>query len=85
MIEHFCYTYKHLAAEIVLAHWVMQEKRGKLLNKHCTRENLLMFLQDMGRDDILSHIKASSRRENEQIQTRRDMNDMINVIENTRL
>ena len=85
VIEHFCYTYKHLAAEIVLSHWVMQEKRGKLLNKHCNRANLLMFLDEMGRDDILSHIKASSRRENEQIQTRTDMNEMINVIENTRL
>lgn len=85
VIEHFCYTYKHLAAEIVLAHWVMQQKRGKSLNKQCTRDNLLLFLEDMGRDDILNHIKASSRRENEQMQTGRDVNELISVVENTRL
>ena len=85
MIEHFCYTYKHLAAEVVLSHWVMQQKRGKLLNKQCTRENLFSFLEDMGREDILNHIRASGRRENEQMQTGNDMDNLINVVEDTRL
>ena len=85
VIEHFCYTYKHLPAEVVLTHWVMQEKRGKHLDRACTRENLLSYLEDMGRDDIINHIRASSGRENEQIQTGKDMDQLINVMETTRL
>lgn len=85
VIEHFCYTYRLLAAEIVLSHWVLQEKRGKLLNRRCTRHNLLAYLEDMGREDILRYIKSSSRRENEQIQTATDMNSFVEIIEATRL
>lgn len=85
VIEHFCYTYKHLAAEIVLSHWVMQQKRGKSMNRQCTRDNLLSYLEEMGRDDILKYIKVSSRRQNEQIQTDEDMDVFIDVMEATHL
>jgi hypothetical protein len=58
IIEHFCYTYRYLAAKVVFIQWMVRHRKtiaGKqpdLLCPPCNHDILLQFLDSHDRDDI---------------------------------
>ncbi|XP_053391590.1 uncharacterized protein LOC123563762 [Mercenaria mercenaria] len=72
IIEHFCYTYRSLAANVVLTHWMLTERHHMLehgqstSNPPCNWDSLVQFLDAHGRDDITVILRST--RENEHVE-----------------
>lgn len=63
IIEHFVYTYRVLAAKVVLVHWVLSYSVGKI-PLECNFENLELFLEEHGREDVLRILRTDRCNEN---------------------
>lgn len=59
VIEHFCYTYRELAAHVVFTHWMLQDHNGKS-SIHCSHDSLARFIEDIDRVDILNIVKSQN-------------------------
>lgn len=74
IIEHFCYTYRTLAAHVVLTHWILRERHHLLehgqstSNPLCTWDNLVQFLDAHGRDDVTVMLRSRYYNENEHVE-----------------
>jgi len=58
IIEHFCYTYRELAAKVVLAYWLQTSEQGEV-TMSCNRDNLAVFLTRCDRDDVMNVMRRA--------------------------
>ncbi|KAH3862128.1 uncharacterized protein LOC127866169 [Dreissena polymorpha] len=60
IIEHFCYTYRELAAKVIIAYWMRQSGcHGQVNCPTFCRDSLSEFLQQYDRQDVLTVLRTS--------------------------
>ncbi|WAQ96616.1 hypothetical protein MAR_029306, partial [Mya arenaria] len=59
IIEHFCFTYRELAAKVVFAHWMRESHRPDYVSIPCCWESLATFAGQHDREDVLKVIRQT--------------------------
>ena len=65
IIEHFCFSYRELAASVILIHWLRMYQKG-ICDVKCDHDHLGAFLEEMQRDDIRNILVSEKTNSNEE-------------------